>query len=182
MGNCCSGEGASQAKSQDKPKLELPKKPAPKKPEEPKKEEESDKSDQEEEAPPEEPEEQEEEPPKERLEALNSEEWKGYYIQGGNKHKMPKFSLVFAEEVNEEGLLTIEAEGEDVGEYKINGTFNPEDNTATLVKDYGEWTTDVSLTWNEERNGFEGTFSVAGSEGEWFIKPVAEESSGSESD
>ena len=121
-----------------------------------------------------------------RLPALNYTEWKGYYMQNGRKGKMPKFSLIFGEEPNEEGLIPVEAEGEDQpGAYTINGTFNPEENSVSLLKNYESWTVDVALTWNEERNGFEGSFTVQGSAGEWFIKPVRESessSSGSDSD
>merc|ERR1712210_369492 len=74
-----------------------------------------------------------EDPPKERLEATFSKKWKGYYIQNGNKGKMPKFEINFAEEVNEEGMIPFAAEGEDnPGAYSISGQFNPEDNSISL--------------------------------------------------
>ena len=125
-----------------------------------------------------------EDPPKERLEALSSKEWKGYYIQNGNKGKMPKFEINFAEDANEEGFIPIEAEGEDdPGAYTISELFNSEDNSLNLDKDYeGRWVVKVELKWNEERCGFEGTFEVQGNSGEWFIKPVKDESSSSDSD
>ena len=97
---------------------------------------------------------------------------------------MPKFTINFADEPNEAGLFPIDAEGEDgPGAYTINGTFNPADNTISLKKEYESWTVDVSLTWNEDRYGFEGSFWVGDSSGEWFIKPVkGSESSSSSSD
>ena len=96
---------------------------------------------------------------------------------------MPKFEIDFAEEVNEEGMIPIAAEGEDnPGAYSISGQFNPEDNSISLQKTYSGWVVTVELKWNEERCGFEGTFDTRGSSGEWFIKPVKDDSSGSESD